>query len=157
MIISYNTHHVLILSFTSLLELHPFMRSPPLHYNISPPKPSWFLFLWLFKPPSISQQVQQERISIKVNLVSTSSHDIRNISCGINTTKFHETRIILDRLSNEHGRFSLSSCSSDNGLLFLLCSNHNVLCSLSVLLSYIFLRFDEKKQVWKRQVRSKPR
>lgn len=84
---------------------------------------------------SVSQQIQQERVSIKVNLITACAHNVSNISGSINTSQRHETRILLDRVTNESCRFSFSFGFRNDSFFLLLRTKDNVLGSFSVLLS----------------------
>ena len=83
----------------------------------------------------VTEQIQKQGIGVQVNLVSAVAHNIGNLTCRIDSSKFHETRVFLHGRTNQFGRLCLSLGLCNDRLLFLLSSYNNVLCSLRILLS----------------------
>jgi hypothetical protein len=83
----------------------------------------------------ISDQIEQQGISIQINLISRRRNNIRNFTGRINTSELHETRVLLDSCTNEFGRLGFSSGLGNDCFLFLRGSNNNVLGAFGILLS----------------------
>lgn len=89
----------------------------------------------------VSIDVKQQGVGIQHDSVATSSNNLRNLTCCVDSLQVQETRLVLDSLTNKFCTLGFTLSTNNDGLLLLSSLVDNESSSLSILLSNL-LSFD---------------
>jgi len=95
-LISHN--HYTFITRLSTIRLHSMFYKQARLFLLAPPAGGHALFKLAV---TVAHEIEKKRVCIEINLVARRCYNIGDISSSINPTQLHETRVLLDSVTNE--------------------------------------------------------